>query len=52
VHVRLARKFPDQAKRRVPADHRESLEQFLLLNRQPVDARGEHPLHGDRQTRL
>src|ERR1700730_6861507 len=50
--LRLGGYFPDQAKRRLPADHREGLEQFLLLRRKPVDTGGQDALHRRRQTQL
>src|ERR1700688_2790479 len=52
LRLRLVRHFPDQAKRRLPADHRKGLEQFLLLRRKPVDTRGQYALHRRRQTQL
>ncbi len=42
----------DQAKLRLPAHHRERLQQLLMLCRQPVDARGKYALYCRRQTQL
>src|SRR6266851_5295417 len=44
--VSLARDFSYQSERELLADHREGLQQVLLLRGQPVDARGEHGLYG------
>src|SRR5580704_16523575 len=52
LRLRLGGYFPDQAKRRLPADHREGLEQFLLLRRKPVDTGGQDALYRRRQTQL
>src|ERR1700688_2166745 len=40
LRLRVGARFSDQAKRRLPADHRKGLEQFLLLRRKPVDTGG------------
>src|SRR5438552_9946749 len=50
--LRFGGHFPDQAKWRLAADHRKDLEQFFLLRRKPVDARGQDALHRRRQTQL
>src|ERR1700731_218871 len=44
--------LPDQRQRRLPAHYGEGLDQLLVLTRQPVDTRGQYPLHGRRQPQL
>src|SRR5256885_5171685 len=47
--IRRRSHLSDQAKRRFPAHHGESLKQLFVLARQPVNARSENPLNGRRQ---
>ena len=46
--VGLPGHFSYQPERELLANHRERLKQIFLLRRQPVDARGQHPLYGGR----
>ena len=43
--VRPARHALHQPERKFSSQHRQGLQQLLLIRRQPVDARGEHGLH-------
>src|SRR5215469_5482228 len=49
---RSARHLAHQSQRKFSADHSESLEQLLLLPRQPVDTRRQHVLHNRWQAHL
>jgi hypothetical protein len=44
--------LPNQAERRFSSDHRERLEELLLLHRLSIDALGEYSLHGRWQSQL
>ncbi len=45
IVVRLERHPSHQLERKFPPQHRQGLQQLLLLRRKPVDACGEHALH-------